>query len=253
MTLESKLEGAWGPLRYAFGLMNGNPLGESGSYSLENVNAHFDAVGRLGVDGWIANDLLRLEAGLSGLSGRGFHPGSPATKDDLVWRDANEDGIVQLTEIQAIPGGPATPSENFSRFAVGADLRATVAIPRLGPFQLHSEVYYANNLDRGLLPADPVAAGRDLRHLGFYAGFIQEITPYAFVGFRYDWYHADFDANEVRGTEVVPVDPIFSTLAVSAGYLYRPYARFILQYEHNNNPFGRDEDGSPTTLGVRIG
>ena len=40
----------------------------------------------------------------SGLWGTGFHEGTPATKDTLVWRDTNEDGAVQLNEISVTAG-----------------------------------------------------------------------------------------------------------------------------------------------------
>ena len=65
-------------------------------------------------------------------AGAGFHPGTPASKDTLVWRDVNEDGVVQTTEIQVIAGSAAAPSASFDRFALGGDARVTVAMPRLG-------------------------------------------------------------------------------------------------------------------------
>ncbi len=116
----------------------------------------------------------------------------------------------------------------------------------IGTGTAFAEVAIATNLDRGLLYADPVAAGRDLRHLGFSVGVVQNITPYAMVGARYDRYDADRDANERIGLPVVGVDQVFSTLTVMAGGRWHD-ARFTAQYDHEQNPFGRDDNGMPIT------
>src|SRR5690606_18665869 len=111
------------------------------------------------------------------VTGRGFHRGQPATKDLLQWQDSNADGIVDnTTEIHVIPGSPATPSESFKRFAVGADVRASITLPSLGGLHVRAEVVRGNNIDRGLFISDPVVATRDLRQLGYYVGASQEIT-----------------------------------------------------------------------------
>ena len=87
-----------------------------------------------------------------------------------MWRDQNEDGIVQQTELQSIPGSPATPSEGFQRFALGGDARLHVGIPVIGELTLRTELVRAKNLARGVFVADPVASSRDLRELGWYVG-----------------------------------------------------------------------------------
>ena len=112
-----------------------------------------------------------VAGGFSGLSGTGFHPGTPATKATLQFTDRDGNGVLSgLNEIQVIPGSAATPSQNFSRFGYGADLRLGVNEPSLGATVLWSELYWAKNLDRGVLPADPVAFGRDYREFGLYVG-----------------------------------------------------------------------------------
>ena len=78
-----------------------------------------------------------------------------------------------------IPGRAATPSQNFSRFAVGADGRIGAVLPRLGNSVAFGEVVWAANLDRGLLPADPVTSGRDLREFGWVVGASQEFRERA--------------------------------------------------------------------------
>src|SRR5262249_32961587 len=125
-----RIGGAYRFLRYAFAVSNGEPVGES-SFPGRDPNAAKDFVWRIGVDASPAS-FLRIRAGVSALSGTGFHQGTPATKDTLIWRDANGDGIVQITEIQVIPGAPATPSQSYHRFALGADLGLTARVPVLG-------------------------------------------------------------------------------------------------------------------------
>lgn len=249
-----RVQGGWRFLNYALGLMNGSPLGDR-AFPGRDPNESKDLVAHVGVDTKLAEP-VRVEAGVSWLSGSGFHKGTPSTKDTIVWRDVNEDGLVQQTEIQAIAGSAATPSENFRRFALGADLRLHVEIPVLGELCLRTEIIRAKNLDRAILPADPVTSGRDLRELGYYVGFTQDVTRYAIVGLRYDRYDPDTDASEQQGLVLVPKDSSFTTVSVMGGVRYpvekdgvRKYAgRLILQYDHNTNALGRGSNGLPTTL-----
>jgi hypothetical protein len=240
-----RVQGGYRFLRWAVAAMNGEPIGEQ-SFPSRDPNAAKDLVGRLGVDASPATP-VRIRAGFSALVGTGFHPGTPATKDTLVWRDANGDGIVQVSEIQVIPGAPATPSENFSRFALGADLGVTARLPVLGDLTVYGEIVRSTNLDRGVEPADPVGAGRDLRELGYYVGLTQEITRYAMIGARYDRYDPDADATVQRGVSLVPGSHAYSTLALTAAARYAP-GRVILEYDHNTNNLGLTAGGLPTTL-----
>jgi hypothetical protein len=244
--LGARAQVSWRFLRAQVAAMNGNPLGDA-SFPARDPNAAKDFVGRLGMDAAIAAR-VHVTVGVSSLKGTGFHPGTPASKDVLVWRDQNEDGIVQLSEIQIIPGRAATPSRNFSRFAVGADSRISFAVPRLGNSVLFGEVVWAANLDRGLRPADPVASGRDLREFGWVAGASQEFTSHAAFGVRYDFYNPDVDASRQTPTVLVPQDVSFRawTFTLSWGGLSRN--RLMLEYQHNRNALGVASDGSPTTL-----
>ncbi len=240
-----RVQGGYKFIRYAVALMNGEPIGEQ-SFPARDPNAAKDLVGRLGVD-VSPVPAVRIWAGVSALSGQGFHAGTPATKNVLVWNDDNGDGIVQITEIQVIPGAPATPSMNFSRFALGADLGVTARLPVVGELTLYGEIVRSTNLDRGVEPADPVSAGRDLRELGFYVGVTQEVTRYAQVGARYDRYDPDADGSEQRGVNLVPRSHAYTTLALTAAARYAP-GRLIFEYDHNTNALGRTTAGTPTTL-----
>jgi hypothetical protein len=244
--LGARGKASWRFVRAQFAVMNGNPLADA-SFPARDPNAAKDFVGRLGVDTMVANR-VRISAGFSSLKGTGFHPGTPATKDVLVWRDQNEDGIVQLSEIQVIAGRAATPSQNFSRFAVGADSRIGATLPRLGRLMIFGEVVWGANLDRALLPADPVASGRDLREFGWVVGASQEFTMWAALGIRYDFYNPDLDGFRQTPTAIAPKDMSFRTwtVTVSLGGLGRD--RLLLEYQHNRNALAVAADGSPTTL-----
>lgn len=186
-----RLAGGWRFLRYALAMMNGEPIGEK-AFPMRDPNGSKDFVGRVGVETAVYGPVA-VAAGVSGLVGTGFHKGTPSTKDVLVWRDLNENGIVDPGELQVISGSSETPSQNFDRFAFGADLRVAVRLPRLGELVVYGELVYATNLDRGVQPADPVAASRDLRELGWYVAATQEVTRFAQVGVRYDSYNPDAD------------------------------------------------------------
>jgi hypothetical protein len=246
LDLGAHAQGSWRFFRVQVAVMNGNPLGDA-SFPARDPNAAKDLVGRLGVDSTVAGK-VHISAGLSALKGTGFHPGTPATKDVLFWRDQNEDGIVELSEIQVIPGRAATPSQNFSRFAVGADGRIGAVLPRLGNSVAFGEVVWAANLDRGILPADPVASGRDLREFGWVVGVSQELTSRAALGIRYDFYNPDVDAYRQVPTVLVPKDVSLRTwtFALSWGGLGRN--RLTLEYQHNHNSLAVAADGSPTAL-----
>lgn len=244
--LGARVQGGWRFLRYQAAIMNGSPLGDA-QYPALDPNGAKDLVGRLGVDiaPW---DAVRIEAGVSALKGTGFHKGTPATKDQIIWRDANDDGVVDPGEIQVIAGSAATPSLNFDRQALGADLQISADIPGVGTLHAYGEAMFAVNLDRALVPADPIAAGRDLRERGFVAGVAQEIRDLLLVGVRYDHYNPDADTYDQQGAAYVPRDAGVSTLAFLAAVRWPPLARLALEYDHNSNTFGRDPTGAPARL-----
>lgn len=230
---------------YALGIMNGSPIGDR-DFPGGDPTKSKDLTFRVGVASDVTS-LVRVEGGLSGLTGRGFHRGRPATNDTVQWRDLNEDGVVDPLELQAIPGAPAEPSATFKRFAIGADLRVTVTIRPLGELQGRGEITRASNLDRGRYVADPIASTHDLRELGWYAGATQEITRWAQVGVRYDTYDPDADARERQPFALVVRDLSMSTWSFTAAFRI-PYGRLVAQYDLRKNAQGRDASGAPTTL-----
>ena len=243
--LGARADGSFGPLCAVIAVMNGNPTADR-FLPARDPNSEKDIIGRLGVETEVTRS-VKLRLGFSALEGTGFHPGNPSTKDVLVWRDVNENGRVESTEIQAIAGSAAVPSQNFDRFAVGADLRITADMPWLGALQLSGEVLSASNLDRAVQPADPVSMGRDVQEVGYYVGITQELTQHAMIGLRYDHYGPDTDGAEQRGVALVPLDSSYSTVAIAAAARFPP-ARLIVEYDFNENALGRSTAGIPTTL-----
>lgn len=226
-------------------VMNGHPLGDS-TFPALAPNQKKEIIGHLGVHAELAPS-VSFAAGVSADTGSGFHEGNGTSKDRLVWRDDNGDGIVQATEVQVIAGSSATSSEQFHRFALGADARLGIRFGAHARFELRAEVIRASNLDRGLEPADPVAAGHDLRELGWYLGATQEVTAWGLLGIRYDRYDPDQDAREQQAVQVVPRDRSYGTLSLLAVFRYAE-ARLTLQYDRNRNALGRGANGAPTSL-----
>src|SRR5262249_25261751 len=78
--LGARASGAWHEVRWALAVMNGEPIGER-SFPGADPNPAKDVLGRLGLD--VGAGPIAVSAGVSGLRGTGFHPGTPATKDTL--------------------------------------------------------------------------------------------------------------------------------------------------------------------------
>jgi hypothetical protein len=240
-----RLMGGWRFTRYALAVMDGEPIGEK-AFALHDPNKSKDVVGRVGIETPIT-PMVWVAGGFSGLGGKGFHPGTPATKSTVQWNDLDGNGVIGPGEIVAIPGASAVPSQNFTRFGYGGDLRIGVNEPELGSTVLYGELYWAKNLDRGVLPADPVTFGRDYRELGLYVGVTQDLGPHALVGIRYDFYNPDADSvNQVMGA-TLPTALAYQTVAF-AGALRASSGRLIAEFDLNRNHNGRDLLGNPTNL-----
>jgi hypothetical protein len=237
-----KVSGAVSFVRYAVALMNGEPVTE-GKYP-RDPNAAKDWVGRVGVDVKPSQRIV-VFGGTSFAVGKGFHPGSDAIKGEVTWRDDNEDNAVQSTEIVAVPGVAATPSKNFRRWAIGLDLGVKLKTD-LGDSKLYGEAFVASNYDRGLIGADPVADGVDLRHAGGYAAFLQDITEYGLVGFRISVYDPNSDVLESRRGNLLPQEQTITTLSPLIGARLPDVAKLYLQYDFVRDHLARDKEGVPT-------
>lgn len=238
-------------LDWIVGIYNGQPVGAPG-YGFRDPNRAKDYAGRLHLRGDLVSR-LNAALGFSFMRGKGFSAGTPPTKDDFEWVDLNEDGRVTLAELIPIPGSAGRPSENFERWAVGADAQVRVDVPTLGELLLYGEFAFLDNYDRGVAFADPVLLGRDQRGIGWYAGFVQALTRHAGIGARYDAYYPQLDRLEPYDGTVVVTRRRFRTLTSAvSGYLRhsdRIRARLLVEYDWQiDNDLGRDANGRPAKL-----
>jgi len=241
-----RVSGGLGFFRYSLAYVNGEPFDDRPGRSVRDPNAAKDFVGRLGVDTKPRED-LHVSGGVSFLTGRGFHPGKDATKAGVVWRDLNENDVLDAGELTAVPAAAATPSESFGRFVIGADLELAFT-SKLGESRLYGELFVAQNADRGLFVADPIASGSDVRHLGYYVAFLQEITRWGILGFRMDVYDPDSDLFDTRVGKRVPQSATIRTYSPLVGVKLPDRLRVVFQYDAIVDSLARDGLGVPTDL-----
>jgi hypothetical protein len=232
-------------LRYSVAITNGEPLDEKSGFGLQDPNANKDVTVRLGAD-TAASNRVRVSGGISYNAGKGFHPGTDATKSTLTATDSNGDGVPESFTVN--PGKAATPSENFSRWALGADLQLRIKTG-LGNTLIYGEIVAAQNLDRGLVIADPTVNDVNVREFGGYAGLVQELTPYVVVGVRGDYYDPNADFLDTRAGKQVPVDMRVLGLSPLVGFVLPDRGRLLLQWDIQDNRFARDARGVPARLG----
>lgn len=255
----ARLSGGISFARYALSITNGEPLDEKSGLGLQDPNSNKDITGRFGAEAKINNGDLIVSGGVSYNRGKGFHAGTDATKNTVTWVDTG-DGNVQPTELRGNPGVAATPSVNFDRWAVAADLQLQLKT-MLGWSILTGEVITASNLDRNLLISDPLGAnpvtndpvraqsvtpGPGLRELGWYVAFTQEITPYGVVGFRWDVYDPNSDSTDEVGGKPLPRSQKIHTYSPLVGVALPDRARLIFQYDFISDLLARDSRGVPT-------
>lgn len=241
-----RLSSALGWFRATVALTNGEPLGVRDGFALRDPNSGKDVVVRVAAD-VEPTDWLHLVGGVNALTGKGFHAGSDATKGTIQWTDINEDGFVQPTELSSVPSSSAVSSQTFNRWAIGADLRLAFKTP-IGKTTLDGSVVLANNMDRGLFIADPILTGIDNRELGFLVAATQEFFGYGVVGFRFDQYNPNADAQDRQGGKLLPVSQTVRTFSPLVGLALPDRARLLFQYDVIRDKLGRDPRGVPTDL-----
>ncbi len=227
--------------------MDGAPSGDL-QWKGRDPSSSYDLIARVGaaVEGKHVAGRPRLDAGVSALTGNGFHPGTLPTNTTIQWVDANGNGVVDPGEIVQVPGSAGEASTSFTHNALGADAMLHWCLDPLGTGVAFAEGVLAKNLDRGVVYADPVNRGRDIRELGFDVGVVQDVTGWAQVGARYDYYDADRDAEQQAGLSFIQTKQVFSTLSAFAAARWAS-ARLQVQYDHNRNPFGLAINGLPET------
>lgn len=246
----ASLGGELWALRWIVAVHNGQPLDAPG-FGFRDPNRAKDYTARLQLRGHMVS-WLEASIGLSFLHGKGFSAGTPPTKDDFDWIDLNADGRVTVAELVPVPGTAGRPSESFDRWGAGTDVQLRAAVPRVGELMLYAEAALTSNLDRAISIADPVLLGRDQRAVGWYAAATQALTEWASVGIRYEQYYPDLDALEPYDGRTVITRRRFDTVTAGvAGHVVQgPLARgrLLLEYAHERNQLGRDDDGRPAQL-----
>jgi hypothetical protein len=243
-----RISGGVSFFRYSIAAMNGEPIDDRPGRITRDPNASKDIIGRVGIDTPLRGDkALRLTGGASFINGKGFHPGSDATKNSAVWRDLNENGVLDAGELTAVPGTAATPSQDFDRWVVGLDLGLSLET-KLGRSRLYGEVFAAQNADRGVIVADPIATGSDAREIGWYIAFLQEVTRWSIVGFRADRYDPNADFLDKRVGKLIPADASLTTLSPLVGVNFPDRLRVVFQYDAILDKLARDASGVPTDL-----
>jgi len=231
-------------LRYAVAVVNGQPLGDRTGFILQDPNAHKDVLGRVGVDVTLPSP-VRIIGGVSVLNGKGFHPGSDATKNTLSWRDnVSEDGLVTLPEIVGVPGVAAQPAKNFDRWLVGFDLGAQFN-SKLGTTHLYGEFSLGSNMDRNVFVADPVTTGVDARELGWYVSLYQEFKQGPIAGFRVDQYNPNADFADSRGGKLIPLTETITTYSPLIGFQVPHKARLVAEWDIVRDSLARNTAGVP--------
>jgi hypothetical protein len=245
-----RLAGALGFFRWTIAGQNGEPLNESSPFVLQDPNSAKDVFFRFGIDTHPTRD-LQVAADVSSLRGTGFHPGTTASSAAIQWKDLNEDGVIEPYELVPVPGAAASPSSNFTRWAVGADVRASYQ-SWLGVTKLYGEFTLGANMDRGLYIADPIVTGVDQGELGYYVGVVQDLTKWGVVGLRYDYYDPNFNAVDSRGGKLLPFSEGITTWSPMAGLVLRDRARLLMQYDVIRNAYARTAVGVPTSLADNV-
>ncbi len=232
----------WGNYRfanYAIALVNGEPLQPNG-YP-RDPNSAKDIVGRLGTRVQPVDDVV-VEGGVSFYDGEGFLPGTPSTKDSILWNDENNNNVVDTGEIYGTTGSPAVPSQSFDRWALGVDLGFSLR-SSFGLTRLQGEAFVGTNLDRGVVPARPVA-GAEVRELGVSGSLVQQVTEYGLVGLRVAYYDPNSDALEQRAGIYSPRNQSYVVLSPVVGFTL-PNARVVAQYDLVRDYLARDARGVP--------
>jgi hypothetical protein len=239
-----RLAGALDWFRWTIAVTNGYPAGVA--FGLQDPSSSKDVVFRFGFDTTPLKD-LNLAGDVSALRGKGFHPGTPATKASIQWVDYNESGIVAPSELVGVPGEAATPSQLFDHWAVGANLRMhTRWWP--GILKVYGEVVLAQNLDRGLYVADPITTSLDQREFGWYVAALQEVLTYGMVGLRYEYYDPNANVFDTRGGKLLPFNEAITNISPLVGLTLPDRARLLFQYDINTNAFARSAVGVPTNM-----
>ncbi|MDX2020801.1 MAG: hypothetical protein SF187_11215 [Deltaproteobacteria bacterium] len=243
--LGARLTGRWRVFNLAVAVVNGEPVDERESAPFRgDPNQAKDVVGRVSVDAPVS-PAFTIAGGASFLSGKGFHPGTDATKSGTQWNDVNQNSLIDLGEITPVAGTSAVPSENFKRWALGADLHSSLRTG-YGYTRLFAEAVVGSNMDRGLFVADPIANSFDVREFGYAVSLTQDLKNLGILGVRLDSYNPNADFFDSRSGKLVPTRQTITTVSPVVGVNVGAHARLSAQYDFIRDKYARDDRGVPT-------
>ena len=243
----AQVVGAVGFFRYAVAAMNGTPVPDSDPTAAGfDPTSQKDLLARFGAETTPSRD-VGVSGGVSFDRGTGFHAGSLATQDSLQWRDTNNNGTVDAGETTGVLGQAATPSKTFSRWLLGFDAQVRLDTP-IGRGLLYGEAYAGSNNDRGLFPPDPTTTGINLREIGWYVAYVQEISRYGLLGFRLDAYDPNADSTRTIAGTFLPLDQTITTFSPLVGVVLPNRGRLVFEYDRIVDHEGLDARGVPTDL-----
>jgi len=237
----AKLWGAYEFIDYSIAVVNGEPTEATGFPT--DPNAHKDISGRFGFRA-VPSERSLISGGASFYVGQGLSRGVPGSKDSLQWVDINNNGLVEAAEIQGVTASAALPSRNFDRWAVALDVSARFPTP-IGLLRTGAEAYIASNMDRGVLPSDPVALGGDAVALGGSLYLTSQIGDYVLVGVRGAYYDPNTNLIEQRAGTFHLQEQSFFELSPSLAVMLES-VRLSAQYDWLFDHLGRDSTGVPT-------
>ncbi len=206
---------------------------------------------------WTSRSRLAIPASLGGaslLSERASTPGTEATKRGVVWRDLDEDRVVDAGEILACADVAETPVRRTSIAGrSGSDLGVSFEDLTRPHSRLYGEVYVGQGYDRGFLPSDPVTGGVDVRQAGGYAALVQDITSTASPASSYAVYDPNSDLIEGRADEFYPKDAGQSrpTRCSDRGRASRIARSSSFEYDFVHDYLGARRDGRTERRGQR--
>jgi hypothetical protein len=230
--------------RYSVAVVNGQPLGDKTGFILQDPNAHKDVLGRVGVAVNV-KPTVHVSGGVSVLNGMGFHAGSDATKNTIVWRDIDENGQFSPGEFLGTPGVAAVASKNFKRWLVGADLAFELE-SNLGKTLIAGELSLGSNMDRNMFIADPITTSVDQREVGYYIAAVQEFRSGPIAGLRFDSYDPNSDFLDSQAGKLVPTSQTIRTFSPLVGFQIPHRARLVFEYDFIHDALARDAAGVPT-------
>jgi hypothetical protein len=185
---------------------------------------------------------------VSALAGTGFHAGTPATPDMLLYRDVDQSGTFDPRNVVLVPGQPATASRTFARWGAALDVALTAQpVPRWR-FTVFAEAAYALNLDRGVLPADPVLAGVATREIGWAVGYVQTLFDYVVAGLRVEGYDPDADRVVAENGRLVRSDASYFVATFHLALALDRSTLLGVEYVAVRDHLAIDAAGRPTDL-----